>query len=204
MGPAAISAYGSAVSKLAHCRKAKPRNGDAAMAAKSSAKMPARIRHIALCVKDIKETADFYEKAFGLKRTEIKEGKTAWNCYMSDGEVNLALLQYKSEVGSGVPAGWVGIHHFGFQCDDLPKQQKQIEKAGGKFFFDLGEPEDEGFERKFKDPNGIVFDINWKGWQLTKDKIKNAKGGLRPAKLAAARKKVAKKTSEPKAARKKK
>ena len=96
---------------------------------------------------------------------------------MSDGEVNLALLQYKSEVGSGVPPGWTGIHHFGFQCDDLPAQQKQIEKAGGKFFFDLGEPEDDGFERKFKDPDGIVFDINWKGWQLTKAKVKNAKGG---------------------------
>jgi catechol 2,3-dioxygenase-like lactoylglutathione lyase family enzyme len=75
---------------------------------------------LALCVKDIKATADFYVKAFGLKRTEIKEGKTAWNCYLSDGEVNLALLQYKGETGSGVPKGWVGIHHFGFQCDDLP------------------------------------------------------------------------------------
>ncbi|MBX9828956.1 MAG: VOC family protein, partial [Xanthobacteraceae bacterium] len=50
--------------------------------AKTSARPPARIRHIALCVKDIKETADFYEKAFGLKRTPIREGATAWNCYM--------------------------------------------------------------------------------------------------------------------------
>lgn len=178
------------------------------MPAKSSAKsfakrMPARIRHIALCVKDIKETADFYEKAFGLTRTPIREGATAWSCFMSDGEVNLALLQYKSEIGSGVPKGWTGIHHFGFQCDDLPAQQKKIENAGGVFFFDLGEPEDEGFERKFRDPNGIVFDINWKGWQLTRDKIKNPVGGLRPAKLAAARKKVAKKTAKPKARKKK-
>jgi methylmalonyl-CoA/ethylmalonyl-CoA epimerase len=54
--------------------------------------MAARIRHIALCVKDIKATADFYEKAFGLKRTPIREGATAWNCYMSDGEINLGLL----------------------------------------------------------------------------------------------------------------
>ena len=159
--------------------------------------MAARIRHIALCVKDIDATADFYEKAFGLKRSEKKEGKTAWNLYMSDGEVNIALLQYKSEVGSGVPKGWVGIHHFGFQCDDLPAQQKKVEAAGGEFFYDLGEPEDEGFERKFKDPNGIVFDLNWKGWQLTKGKIKNAKGGLRPVKQAAARKKVSKKTAKP-------
>ena len=50
--------------------------------------------------------------------------------------------------------------------------------------------------------NGIVFDINWKGWQLTRDKIKNAVGGLRPARLAAARKKVAKKTARPKARKK--
>ena len=169
--------------------------------------MAARLRHIALCVKDIDATADFYEKAFDMKRTKKHEGKTAWAVYMSDGVVNLALLQYKSEVGSGVPSGWTGIHHFGFQCDDLPAQQKQIEKAGSKFFFDLGVPEDEGFERKFKDPNGIVFDINWKGWQLTKDKVKNAKGGLVPAtnRAAAARKKVSKKTAKPgKIARKKK
>jgi predicted enzyme related to lactoylglutathione lyase len=159
--------------------------------------MAAKIRHIALCVKDIKKTADFYEKAFGLKRSEKKEGKTAWNLYMSDGEVNIALLQYKGEEGSGVPKGWVGIHHFGFQCDDLPAQQNKVEQAGAEFFYDLGKPEDEGFERKFKDPNGIVFDLNWKGWQLTKGKIRNAKGGLRPAKQAAARKKVAKKTARP-------
>jgi len=163
----------------------------------------ARIRHIALAVQDIDKTADFYEKAFGLKRGKKSEGPTAWRIYMSDGEVNLALLQYKGEEGSGVPKGWTGIHHFGFQCDDLPAQQKQIEKAGGQFFYDLGEPEDEGFERKFKDPNGIVFDINWKGWQLTKAKVKNARGGLTPEqpaatkRAAAARKKVNKRTARP-------
>jgi predicted enzyme related to lactoylglutathione lyase len=98
--------------------------------------MAARIRHIALSVKDIDATADFYEKAFGLKRSPKSEGPTAYRVYMSDGEINLALLQYKSEVGSGIkkPGEFVGIHHFGFQCDDLEQQQKQIEKAGGKFF----------------------------------------------------------------------
>src|ERR1700730_10241536 len=64
--------------------------------------MPARIRHIALSVKDIDATADFYEKAFGLKRWPKSEGPTAFRVYMSDGEINLALLQYKSEVGSGL------------------------------------------------------------------------------------------------------
>ena len=154
--------------------------------------MPARIRHIALSVKDIDATADFYEKAFGLKRSPKSEGPTAFRVYMSDGEINLALLQYKSETGSGLkkPGEFVGIHHFGFQCDDIEKQQKQIEAAGGKFFFDLGDPDDDDFERKFKDPNGIIFDINWKGWTLTKGKV----AGRRKAAAARSRT-VAKKRS---------
>jgi catechol 2,3-dioxygenase-like lactoylglutathione lyase family enzyme len=138
----------------------------------------ARIRHIALSVKDIDATADFYEKALGLTRSEKSEGPTAYRIYMSDGEINLALLQYKSEVGSGLknPSDFVGIHHFGFQCDDLADQQKQIEDAGGQFFFDLGDPDDDDFERKFKDPNGIIFDINWKGWTMTSGKVAGASG----------------------------
>ena len=141
--------------------------------------MPARIRHIALSVKDIDATADFYEKAFGLKRSPKSEGPTAYRVYMSDGEINLALLQYKGETGSGLKnAGRVRrhIHHFGFQCDDIEKQQKQIEAAGGEFFFDLGDPDDDDFERRsFADPNGIIFDINWKGWSLTKGKVNAVK-----------------------------
>ena len=132
----------------------------------------ARIRHIALVVKDLEKTATFYEKALGLSRSEMSEGPTARRIYMSDGEVNLALLQYKSEVGSGLkdPQDFVGVHHFGFQVDDLKEQQAAIEAAGGKFFFDLGEEGDDGFERKFKDPDGIIFDINDAGWAMTSGK----------------------------------
>ena len=45
-----------------------------------------------------------------------------------------------------------------------------LEAAGGEFFFDLGEEGDEGFERKFKDPDGIIFDTNTQGWALTSGK----------------------------------
>jgi catechol-2,3-dioxygenase len=47
----------------------------------------ARIRHIALAVKDIDQTADFYEKALGLHRSPKTAGPTAWRVYMSDGEL---------------------------------------------------------------------------------------------------------------------
>src|SRR5262249_57944244 len=108
------------------------------------------------------------------------------------------------------PSEFVGIHHFGFQCDDLEAQQKKIEAAGGKFFFDLGDPDDDDFERKFKDPNGIIFDINWKGWTMTSSKVKTkkaakkaAKNATRPAgRAAAAAKKAPKKKSSRRPAKK--
>jgi len=129
----------------------------------------ARLRHVALVVKDIEKAADFYARAFGLARTERSESATAHRVYLSDGEVNLALLQYKGETGSGLAAGsdFVGAHHFGFQVNDLDEAQRAIEAAGGKHFFDLGTEGEDGFERKFRDPDGIIFDINTQGWALT-------------------------------------
>lgn len=169
--------------------------------------MPARIRHIALSVKDIDATADFYEQAFGLKRSPKSEGPTAFRIYMSDGEINLALLQYKGETGSGLkkPGEFVGIHHFGFQCDDLDRQQEKIENAGGKFFFDLGHPDDDDFERKFRDPNGIIFDVNWKGWTMTSGKVAAKAGKMKKlaARRPAAKKSVAKKSAPKRSAAKK-
>jgi len=143
-----------------------------------------RIRHVALVVKDLEASADFYQKALGLRRSKMSEGPTARRIYLSDGHVNLALLQYKSETGSGLKnhRGFVGVHHFGFQVDDFPGRQKKIERAGGKFFFDLGHPDDEDFERKFKDPDGIIFDINWKGWTMTSGKRKVGKAKRRARK----------------------
>jgi len=75
----------------------------------------------------------------------------------------------RSITGLRVPAGaaghFVGAHHFGFQVDDIAEVQQKIEAAGGTFFFDLGDDQEkENFERKFKDPDGIIFDISKKGW----------------------------------------
>jgi lactoylglutathione lyase len=86
---------------------------------------------------------------------------------LSDGAINLALLNYRGERGSGLKdaKNFVGAHHFGFQVENIAETQKRIEAAGGQFFFDLGEDQEkENFERKFKDPDGIIFDISRKGW----------------------------------------
>jgi predicted enzyme related to lactoylglutathione lyase len=137
----------------------------------------AKLRHIALSVRNLEKSAAFYAAAFGMTRTEIQDAPTARRCYLSDGVVNLALLQYKGKSGSGLDdtQGFTGPHHFGFVVDDLGDARKHIEAAGGEFYFDLGKEGDEGFERKFKDPDGIIFDINTTSWPLTAEYVPPAK-----------------------------
>jgi predicted enzyme related to lactoylglutathione lyase len=130
----------------------------------------ARLRHFAVVVNDLEKAAQFYESVFDLKRVGRDDLEFGSGIYLSDGVINLALLKYKGKEGSGLEnaSKFVGAHHFGFQVDDLQDTQRKIEAAGGKFFFDLGkDAEKENFERKFKDPDGIIFDISKKGWAGT-------------------------------------
>jgi catechol 2,3-dioxygenase-like lactoylglutathione lyase family enzyme len=127
----------------------------------------ARLRHFAIVVRDLEKAAHFYENVFELKRVGQEVLDFASAIYLSDGVINLALLNYVGKRGSGLEdaKNFVGAHHFGFQVDDIAATQKRIEAAGGKFFFDLGDDQEkENFERKFKDPDGIIFDISHKGW----------------------------------------
>ena len=127
----------------------------------------AKLRHIAVVVKDLEKAARFYERVFDLKRVGEEHLEMGSGVYLSDGVVNLALLKYKGEAGSGLKdaSSFVGAHHFGFQVDDVEATQKRIEAAGGKFFFTLGKSKDEAnFEMKFKDPDGVIFDISQNGW----------------------------------------
>lgn len=126
----------------------------------------ARLRHFAVCVKDLERAARFYEDVFELKRVGEETLEIGSAIYMSDGVINLALLNFTTSRGHDLddPVGHVGANHFGFQVDDLAEAQRRIEAAGGTFFFDLGDARKGNFERKFKDPDGVVFDISEHGW----------------------------------------
>jgi len=135
--------------------------------------MPAQLRHFAICVSDLKKSQAFYEKAFGFKKAGEETLSIGSAIYMSDGVINLALLKFSGDAGAGVKdaKSFIGSNHFGVQVDDLKEAQKQIEEAGGTFYFDLGDEREGNFERKFKDPDGIVFDISHHGWLGTDSRV---------------------------------
>jgi methylmalonyl-CoA/ethylmalonyl-CoA epimerase len=127
----------------------------------------AKLRHIAIAVPDPEKAAKFYSKVFGLEIIEPTESPIASGVYLSDGTICLALLNYKTDAAAGLDRGknWIGTHHFGFWVDDLDEQRKLIEANGGKFFMDLPHDKDSlYYEAKFRDPDGVIFDISQGGW----------------------------------------
>lgn len=124
----------------------------------------ARLRHIAVWVRDLEASARFYEEVFGLERVGAETIALGSGIYLSDGVVNLALLK----PADSNDASYVGAHHFGFIVDDVDSTKQKIEEHGGTFAFTLGDPEKHNFESKFKDPEGVLFDISAKGWLGTK------------------------------------
>lgn len=127
----------------------------------------AKLRHLAIAVPDPNKAAEFYQRVFEMEIVGETESPLASGVYLSDGTVCLALLNYKTDEAAGLERGkdYVGVHHFGMWCDDLDAQSGAIEDNGGTFFMNLPVAKDSlHFEAKFRDPNGVVFDISHNGW----------------------------------------
>ena len=127
----------------------------------------AKLRHIAIAVPDVEKSAQFYEKVFEMERVGTTDSDLATGIYLSDGVICLALLNYKTDEAAGTERGkdYVGVHHVGFWVDDLDDMEKSIEIGGGTFFLDLPEAKDSlYYEKKYRDPDGIIFDISHNGW----------------------------------------
>ena len=126
----------------------------------------ARLRHIAMQVPDPHKAAEFYMSVFGMRKVGETDWENARGVYLSDGVINLALLDYKTVEAAGEDrgCGFVGIHHIGFWVDDVAATRKAMEDAGGRHW--MGEPAAGGgfYEVKYRDPNGVVVDITENGW----------------------------------------
>ena len=126
----------------------------------------ARLRHIAMQVPDPKKAAEFYMRVFGMRKVGETDWENARGVYLTDGVINLALLDYKTAEAAGEDrgTGFIGIHHIGFWVDDVAATRQAMEDAGGRHW--MGEPAAGGgfYEVKYRDPNGVVVDITENGW----------------------------------------
>ena len=135
----------------------------------------AKIRHIALTTKDPDAVAAFYKEAFDMEEVRRSENGAV---FLSDGYINLAILNHKTnedaDVGPNGP-NYDGIHHIGFQVDDLDSASAKLEKVNGKRLQSrdaveaaMGTQGPRNFEMKWAGPNDVVIDISHTGWQTSR------------------------------------
>src|SRR5260370_5371906 len=92
----------------------------------------AKIKHIALSTQDVDKTAAFYVNVFGMKEIARIDSPNARGYYLSDGDLNLAILNFKNDAVAGVERGKErsGIQHSGFQADRLDAIAENLAAVG--------------------------------------------------------------------------
>lgn len=133
-----------------------------------------RIRHIAIATQDPEATARFYKEGLGLREAGVVSSDLAEGYYLTDGHVNIAILKFKTDAAAtteGAPR-YTGVHHLGFEVDDMASARKRIEDAGAVFQKMAGAatPGAGGtgnVEVKFKGPDGVTVDLSEHGWAGT-------------------------------------
>lgn len=125
----------------------------------------AKLRHLAIAVADPEAAAQFFEKAFGMTRA----GQAMRGVYMTDGIMNVALLNFGDEPVPGFESegkDFNGLIHFGMWVDSVEETDELVKAAGGSYMNGRKESNPNVFyEVKYKTPEGIVFDVTENGWK---------------------------------------
>jgi catechol 2,3-dioxygenase-like lactoylglutathione lyase family enzyme len=133
-----------------------------------------KIKHIALSTQDVDATAKFYIDVFGMKEIAKIDSPGARGYYLSDGDLNLAILNFKNDAVAGVERGrdWSGIHHIGFQVESLEEITEKLAAAGSKPRDDINQALGVGHgprhggnvEVKYSGPDNVTVDVSETGW----------------------------------------
>ncbi len=133
----------------------------------------ARIKHIALVTDDPAKTAEFYKENFGLtelyRRPTDTGEKGVW---LSDGYIYFAILKYGEDnapkLGPGQSSDLRGIHHIGFQVENLDATAQALEKAKVSPVpmkeYERAQMGTEAVNLKYLGPDAVQFDVRQEGW----------------------------------------
>jgi catechol 2,3-dioxygenase-like lactoylglutathione lyase family enzyme len=134
----------------------------------------AKIKHIALSTSDPEQTAKFYVDVFGLKQIGRIDHPAVAGYFLSDGDLNLAILKFKNDAAAGAERGkdYVGLHHFGFQVESLEAIAERLAAAGSARRDDVNAALGVGktavrqanVEVKYTGPDGVMLDVSETGW----------------------------------------
>jgi methylmalonyl-CoA/ethylmalonyl-CoA epimerase len=117
----------------------------------------AKLRHIAIRTHDPEQTAAWYKEAFDL----VEVGRARNGVYLTDGDLNIAVLRTSTETTRGEVAP--GLHHLGFLVEDLEATCQKLAALGAERL-PAAPQAGNYFEVKHLGPDGVEFDVSEQGW----------------------------------------
>jgi catechol 2,3-dioxygenase-like lactoylglutathione lyase family enzyme len=127
-----------------------------------------KLRHLAIAADDPDATARFYVDAFQFERVRELRAEWGYGHVLTDGTISLSVLRYTADAAAGAERGtaFVGLHHIGFEVDDLAAFAKRVEAAGATTRHDISDalriPLDAAI-KEYQGPDGVVFDLGGPG-----------------------------------------
>jgi glyoxylase I family protein len=132
-----------------------------------------KLKHIAISTQDVEKTARFYIEVFGMKEIARIDDPGTRGCFLSDGDINLAILNFKNDGAAGVERGkgYSGLHHIGFEVEDMQEITAKLAAAGSTPRDDINAAlgvnaahRKHNVEVKYTAPDGVTVDVSETGW----------------------------------------
>jgi catechol 2,3-dioxygenase-like lactoylglutathione lyase family enzyme len=131
----------------------------------------AEIQHLAICTKNNRRLARFYQLIFGLEESWNRFQNSPYAFYMSDGYLNLNCLQirpgssYNRIVDDQEIMPDVGINHIGFTVKSVKEIEQRLASLHPPVNL-VASPQDGRYEEwRITDPDGLIFEIAEGGWE---------------------------------------
>jgi catechol 2,3-dioxygenase-like lactoylglutathione lyase family enzyme len=117
------------------------------------------LNYLAIMCDDPQRMRDWYQRWFGMEEVNRTPEGTI---YISDGHLNVGLLKRGSAPDEEDQHS--GVHHFGFQIDDIMEIERNLEDFDPSLRLERRPSEDPYAEYRLTDPEGIVVDLSERGY----------------------------------------
>jgi glyoxylase I family protein len=141
-----------------------------------------KIKHIAISTQDPDATAKFYTEVFGMKEIAKLNSPNASGYFLSDGDINMAILKFKNDqvAGAEYTKNYSGLHHIGFQVESLEEIAEKLAAAHTEKRDDINRALGVGMsnrhanvEVKYAAPDGVILDVSETGWVGTSPMVRD-------------------------------
>jgi catechol 2,3-dioxygenase-like lactoylglutathione lyase family enzyme len=118
-----------------------------------------RLNYLAIMCDDPIRMRDWYERWFGFEEfNRTAQG----SIYVTDGYFSVGLLKRGSAPGETDQEP--GVHHFGFQIDDVMEVERNLEDFDPSIRIERRPSEDPYAHYRLRDPEGITVDLSESGY----------------------------------------